>query len=97
MQPETCQCSKCAPKSTPEVEKLTKQFKELEQVEDRLNPFDRGQVSRGREEEFNPFQQLEQDQQVQQQHDFDDIFDIQQQQTDYDIFDTLQQVQQDHK
>ncbi|CAL1296415.1 unnamed protein product [Larinioides sclopetarius] len=98
MQPETCQCSKCAPKSTPEVEKLTKQFKAWEQSEDQFNQFDIGQLSRGqREEEMNLFQQLEQDQQVQQEHDFDDMFDIQQQQNDYDIFEIVDVVHPNDK
>ncbi|GIY68776.1 von Willebrand factor, partial [Caerostris darwini] len=77
LQPETCQCSKCAPKSGSETEKVqTKQTFgpwEESQVEDKsdIGTFTNFQ----REKEKLPFQQLDLDRQVQQE------------QKDYDTFD----------
>ncbi|GFT47742.1 hemocytin [Nephila pilipes] len=105
LQPETCQCSKCAPKTKPEIEKYeTKQTWEQSQTSDESNlskiPLNIGQQTNFRtEKETHPFQQLDLNQEVQQQHQDYDMFErqkqVQQQHEDYDdMFERQKQVQQ---
>ncbi|GFW41634.1 hemocytin [Trichonephila clavipes] len=85
LQPETCQCSKCAPKTKPEIEKYeTKQKWVQSEIADSGQP--KGFQP---EKETHPFQPIEFNQEVQQEeNDYDDIILkeklIQQQQEDDD-------------